>query len=174
MYPTLTYVGFSELPPPPLPVPPSQKNFRDAFDAYFEKEKTTFICWTRLKTETFSNCQATYQKELCLLFENQANFFTERTDRLDPLLHPPSLPVVILVCFLRKSVLFEWPLSSRVLLYSFYTSQQMTVTGLYMLFLVFIFQFVNVRHYQNSFLSLWIFSSQSILSVQLPHKKGFR
>ena len=35
----------------------------------------------------FSNCQATYQKELCLLFEKSGNFFSqsERTDRLD---HP--------------------------------------------------------------------------------------
>ena len=31
--------------------------------------------------KTFSNCQATYQKELCLLFENQAIFFTEQTYR---------------------------------------------------------------------------------------------
>ena len=33
------------------------------------------------KQKTFSNCQAPYQKELCLLFENQAIFFTERTYR---------------------------------------------------------------------------------------------
>ena len=32
--------------------------------------------------KTFSNCQATYQKELCLLFEKLGNFFlpSERTD----------------------------------------------------------------------------------------------
>ena len=29
------------------------------------------------KQKTFSKCQATYQKELCLLFENQAIFFIE-------------------------------------------------------------------------------------------------
>ena len=38
-----------------------------------------------LKQETFSNCQATYQKELSLLFENQEILSqSERTDRLDP------------------------------------------------------------------------------------------
>ena len=29
--------------------------------------------------KTFSNCQTTYQEELCQLFENQTIFFTERT-----------------------------------------------------------------------------------------------
>ena len=33
------------------------------------------------KQKTFSNCQASYQKELCLLFENQEIFFTEQTYR---------------------------------------------------------------------------------------------
>ena len=33
------------------------------------------------KQKTFSNYQATYQKELCLLFENQTIFFTEETYR---------------------------------------------------------------------------------------------
>ena len=38
-----------------------------------------------LKQETFSNCQATYPKELSLLFENQEILSqSERTDRLDP------------------------------------------------------------------------------------------
>ena len=33
------------------------------------------------KQKTFRNCQTTYQKELCLLFENPATFFTEGTYR---------------------------------------------------------------------------------------------
>ena len=32
-------------------------------------------------SKIFSNCQATYQKELYLLFEKSDNFFTERTYR---------------------------------------------------------------------------------------------
>ena len=37
-------------------------------------------------SKIFSNCQATYQKELYLLFENPAIFLqSERTDRLDHL-----------------------------------------------------------------------------------------
>ena len=34
---------------------------------------------SRLKT--FSNCQATYQKELCTVFEKLGNFFTKLTYR---------------------------------------------------------------------------------------------
>ena len=55
--------------------------------------KNTFMCWTRLKTKTFSNCQATYQKELCLLFKNQAIFFSIELDF--------PLPLFILVHFWR-------------------------------------------------------------------------
>ena len=31
--------------------------------------------------KTFSNCQATYQKELCFLLEKSGNFFIERKYR---------------------------------------------------------------------------------------------
>ena len=44
-------------------------------------KKTPLYAGLGSKQKTFSNCQATYQKELCLLFENQAIFFTERTYR---------------------------------------------------------------------------------------------
>ena len=44
-------------------------------------KKTPLYAGLGSQQKTFSNCQATYQKELCLLFENQANFFTERTYR---------------------------------------------------------------------------------------------
>ena len=33
------------------------------------------MCWSWFKTKTFSNCQATFQIELCLLFEESDNFF---------------------------------------------------------------------------------------------------
>ena len=39
-------------------------------------KKTPFCAGLALKQKTFSNFQATYKKELCLLFENQAIFFT--------------------------------------------------------------------------------------------------
>ena len=39
-------------------------------------KKTPLCAGLALKQKTFSNCQATYKKELCLLFENQAIFFT--------------------------------------------------------------------------------------------------
>ena len=53
------------------------------------------------KQKTFSNCQATYQKEFCLLFENQVIFSQiERTDRLDT----PPVPLFVLVRFLRTSL----------------------------------------------------------------------
>ena len=45
------------------------------------KEKKTLYAGLGPKQKAFSNCQATYQKELCLRFENQAIFFTERTYR---------------------------------------------------------------------------------------------
>ena len=44
-------------------------------------KKTPLYAGLSSKQKTFSNCQAIYQKELCLLFENQAIFFTERTYR---------------------------------------------------------------------------------------------
>ena len=44
-------------------------------------KKTPLYAGLGSKQKTFSNCQATYHKELCLLFENQAIFFTERTYR---------------------------------------------------------------------------------------------
>ena len=44
-------------------------------------KKNTFNAELGSKQKTFSNCQATHQKELCLLFENQAIVFTERTYR---------------------------------------------------------------------------------------------
>ena len=45
--------------------------------------------------KTFSNCQATYQKELCLLFEKSGNFFSQskHTDSLDP------LTLFVFLCF---------------------------------------------------------------------------
>ena len=51
--------------------------------------------------KTFSNCQATYQKELSLLFEKSGNFFSqnERTDRF----YLPPLPMFFFVRFLRTS-----------------------------------------------------------------------
>ena len=44
-------------------------------------KKTPLYAGLGSKLKTLSNCQATYQKELCLLLENQAIFFTERTYR---------------------------------------------------------------------------------------------
>ena len=44
-------------------------------------KKTPLYARLGSKQKTFSDCQATYQKELCLLFENQAIFFTVRTYR---------------------------------------------------------------------------------------------
>ena len=41
----------------------------------FFNKKTPLYVGLGSKQKTFSNCQATYQKELCLLFENQAIFF---------------------------------------------------------------------------------------------------
>ena len=41
----------------------------------FFNKKTPLYAGLGSKQKTFSNCQATYQKELCLLFENQAIFF---------------------------------------------------------------------------------------------------
>ena len=45
------------------------------------------------RQKSFSKCQVTYQKELCLLFENQAFFYSqrERTDRRDP---PSPFPLL--------------------------------------------------------------------------------
>ena len=42
----------------------------------FLSKKTPLYAGLGSKQKTFSNCQATCQKELCLLFENQAVFFT--------------------------------------------------------------------------------------------------
>ena len=42
-------------------------------------KKTPLYAGLGSKQKTFSNWQATYQKELCLVFENQAIFFAERT-----------------------------------------------------------------------------------------------
>ena len=44
-------------------------------------KKTPLYTGLGSKQKTFSNCQATYQKELCLLFYNQTIFFTEWTCR---------------------------------------------------------------------------------------------
>ena len=41
----------------------------------FDK-KTPLYAGLGLKQKIFSNCQETYQKGLCLQFENQAIFFT--------------------------------------------------------------------------------------------------
>ena len=41
------------------------------------KKKTPSYAGLGSKQKTFSNCQAIYQKELCLLFRNQAIFFTK-------------------------------------------------------------------------------------------------
>ena len=65
------------------------------------------------KQKTFSNCQATYQKELCLLFENHAIFFTDWTYRYAS---PPPLPPPSFSSLFKDSppyttnVLSEWPL----------------------------------------------------------------
>ena len=40
-------------------------------------KKTPLYAGLGSKQKKFSNCHATYQKELCLLFENQADIFTE-------------------------------------------------------------------------------------------------
>ena len=71
-------------------------------------KKTPSYAGLGSKQKSFSNCQATYQKELCLLFENQVFFSqSERTDRLD------SPCPFVLVRFLRTpprcttNVLFE-------------------------------------------------------------------
>ena len=62
--------------------------------------------------KAFSNCQTTYQKELCLLFENSGNFFHRPNVKTS--LNP--LPLFIFVCFLRiplptstLTVIFELP-----------------------------------------------------------------
>ena len=53
-------------------------------------KKTPLYAGLGSKQKTFSNCQATCQKELCLLFENQIIFSqSEHTDMLD--LPPPVL-----------------------------------------------------------------------------------
>ena len=44
-------------------------------------KKTPLYAGLGSKHKTFSNCRATYEKELCLLFENRATFFTERMRR---------------------------------------------------------------------------------------------
>ena len=51
------------------------------------------------KQKTVSNCQATYQKELCLLFENQAIFFIWANVQIGLTLNPH--PLFVLVRFLR-------------------------------------------------------------------------
>ena len=51
-------------------------------------KKTAFYAGLDSKQKTFGNCQATYQKELCLLFENQQFFQRVKIERLDP---TPSL-----------------------------------------------------------------------------------
>ena len=53
--------------------------------------KTHFICWTKLQnSKTFSNCQATHQKELYLLIEKSGILFSQskHEDRLAP--PPPA------------------------------------------------------------------------------------
>ena len=58
----------------------NEKEKKKKYLRLFNK-KTPLYAGLGSKQKTFSNCQATYQKELCLLFENQTNFFTERTYR---------------------------------------------------------------------------------------------
>ena len=50
-------------------------------------KKSLKNAYTFLTKKTFTNCQATYQKELYLLFEKSGNFFSQsgHRDRLDPL-----------------------------------------------------------------------------------------
>ena len=64
--------NFSFWPPPP-------RTF--ALVYAFLIKKTPSYAGLGSKQKAFSNCQAAYQKELCLLFENQAIFFTEQTYR---------------------------------------------------------------------------------------------
>ena len=72
----------------------------------FFNKKTPLYAGLGSKQKTFSNYQATYQKELCLLIENQAIFSQiERTYRFDPsrsssLFKDP-------LC--TSNALFEWP-----------------------------------------------------------------
>ena len=49
----------------------------------FFNKKTPLYAELGSKRKTFSNCQATNLKELCLLFENQAIFSHERTHFLN-------------------------------------------------------------------------------------------
>ena len=61
-------------------------------------QKTPLYVGLGSKQKTFSNCQATYQKELCLLFENQAIFFHRANVQIGL---TPSLLLFVLVHFLR-------------------------------------------------------------------------
>ena len=88
--------------------------------SFFNKKRALYAGLGSKKTKTFSNYQATYQKELCLLFENQAIFFTEWTHRyvwspppvcFSPLFKDPPPPLAPLPpphpC--TRNALFEWP-----------------------------------------------------------------
>ena len=62
--------------------------------------------------KAFNNCEATYKKELCLLFEKSGNFFHRPNVKTS--LNP--LPLFIFACFLRiplpnstLTVIFELP-----------------------------------------------------------------
>ena len=50
----------------------------------FLTKKAAFYAGLDSKQKTFGNYQATYQKELCLLFENQQFFHRMKVERLDP------------------------------------------------------------------------------------------
>ena len=63
--------------------------------------------------KTFSNCQATYQKELCMLFGKSGNFFHRANVQIGL---TPAPPVYFCLLFKESpppcalNVLFEWPL----------------------------------------------------------------
>ena len=75
--------------------PCSWKNVKWKKNVYtFLIKKPAFYAGLDSKQKTFGNCQATYQKELCLLFENQQFFQSENREAW---LHSPF----VLVHFLR-------------------------------------------------------------------------
>ena len=77
------------------------KNVKQNKNVYpFLIKKTPLYVGLDSKQKTFSNCQATYQEEICLLFENQVIFFTLAKVQIG-LTPPPSPPIILLVCFLR-------------------------------------------------------------------------
>ena len=71
---------------------------------YVFNKKNPLYAGIGSKQKTFSNYQTTYQKELCLLFKNQAIFSSERTCR-----HAWPVPP-LLICF---SLLFKVSLNDK-------------------------------------------------------------